>query len=372
MVCPHCQGDAACEGLRPKTFLTPNGEVTVERAYYHCTRCHQGHFPFDQANRLQKDRLSTGLRPLVCLAGVLESFRDGADDILRRFAGVRLSASSTRAATTRAGEQLLDKQRAGGIVRPTKLRPWNFRLQESTATVGYLGVDAFSVPMQKPGGGKAESRMMYIGRLYTPDKSRSLYLVDFDLDQVVGQMRQAAIAYGFDKVEQVVVVSDAGNGLEAALHRHFWDNLPCVLDWFHAVEHLHSCADTLYPKKDGKRQHWFKEAETVLWEQGGTGLQQWLARQQEPEDESAKEGLRSLRVYVNNQGHRMDYPAYRERGWDIGSGPTEAGCKVTAERLRGSGMRWREPGAARVAPLRALYMSGPEIWDAYWALALAA
>lgn len=369
MVCPQCQGHARFLGHRPKTFTTLNGDVAVERAYYHCDGCHRGHFPFDQANHLQKDRLSRGLRPLVCLAGVLESFRDGADDILRRFAGVRLSAAAVRDATQQAGERLLRQQRGGVIVRPKRLRPWDFRLEGGTATVGYLGVDAFSVPMQLPGGGKAASRMLYLGRLYTPDKRRSLYLVDFDLDQLVGQMRQAAIAYGFDQAAEVVTVSDAGNGLEEAIHRHFWDDLLCILDWYHALEHLHDCAEALYPAKDGKRQQWYREAETVLWEQGGSGLQRWLASQEQPEDEVAKEGLRSLRGYVHNQGHRMDYPRYRERGWDIGSGPTEAGCKVTAERLRDSGMRWREQGAERVGPLRALYMSGPDVWDAFWDLA---
>jgi hypothetical protein len=32
-------------------------------------------------------------------------------------------------------------------------------------------------------------------------------------------------------------------------------------------------------------------------------------------------------------------------------------------------MRWLVAGAAQVAPLRALYQSGPETWDAFWALA---
>ena len=30
-------------------------------------------------------------------------------------------------------------------------------------------------------------------------------------------------------------------------------------------------------------------------------------------------------------------------------------------------MRWVEPGAAKMAPLRALYHSGPEAWDAFFA-----
>jgi hypothetical protein len=167
----------------------------------------------------------------------------------------------------------------------------------------------------------------------------------------------------------MVAITDAGGGLEAALLRHFNDGLPCVLDWYHALEHVSACADALYPKKDGKRQGWYKEAEQVLWEEGGEGLQKWLQSQQEALTEEGKEGLRSLGVYLENQKHRMDYPRYRQRGWDIGSGPTEAACKVVGERLRGSGMRWLEEGAACVAPLRALYLSGPDVWDAFWDLA---
>jgi hypothetical protein len=99
-VCPPCQADARFVEHRPKAWLTPNGDVTAARAYYPCDHCGQGHCPFDQANGLRGDHLSTGLRPLVCLAGVLESFRDGADDILRRFAPLGVS----RIALTHADE----------------------------------------------------------------------------------------------------------------------------------------------------------------------------------------------------------------------------------------------------------------------------
>jgi len=64
------------------------------------------------------------------------------------------------------------------------------------------------------------------------------------------------------------------------------------------------------------------------------------------------------------------HQSYRSHGWDIGSGPTEAACKVVGARLKGSGMRWLEEGAAQVSPLRALYQSGSDVWDSFWALAL--
>ena len=40
--------------------------------------------------------------------------------------------------------------------------------------------------------------------------------------------------------------------------------------------------------------------------------------------------------------------------------------KIIGERLKGSGMRWVEDGAATVATLRALYVSGAKLWDGFW------
>ena len=57
------------------------------------------------------------------------------------------------------------------------------------------------------------------------------------------------------------------------------------------------------------------------------------------------------------------------KGGDIGSGPTEAGCKIIGERLKGSGMHWVEEGAATVGALRALYVSGGKVWDGFWSQA---
>jgi hypothetical protein len=79
-----------------------------------------------------------------------------------------------------------------------------------------------------------------------------------------------------------------------------------------------------------------------------------------------RDELRQLIGYFTNNRHRTDYPTSRRNGWDIGSGPTEAGCKIIGERLKGSGMRWVEDGAASVVSLRALYVSGGRIWDGFW------
>lgn len=309
---------------------------------------------------------------MVCLAGVLESFRDGADDILRRFCGVRLSGSTTRRRAEQAGEALAQRQRAGDVVVPAApLKPWDFRLPEHPGSVAYLGLDAFCVPRQKPGGFKEEGRMLYTAVLYTPDKQHSHYLVDFDLRRLAGQMRRAAIALGLGRANKVIALTDAGNGIEAALRDNFWDDLLCILDWYHAAEHLHGFARHLHPKDAQASKAWADQAKGLLYEQGGTALLAWLRGLTPPADATAADEFRKLVGYFADNEHRTDYPTYRAHGWDIGSGPTEAACKVVGERLKGSGMRWLEQGAAAIAPLRALYLSGPETWDAYWGMTMA-
>jgi len=300
---------------------------------------------------------------------VLESFRDGAEDILRRFAGVRLSAATVRRATQQAGAALAARQQDGDIVTPQPVPAWDFRLEGQCHTVAYLGLDAFSVPMQQPGGKKADGRMLYTAILYTPDKEHSHYLVDFDLDRLAGQMRRAAIALGLGRADQVIAVSDAGNGIEAALKRHFWDDLLCILDWYHAAEHLHAFARCLHPGAAGPQAAWAEQAKGILYEQGGTALLAWLRGLPPPPEAAAVDELRKLVNYFADNEHRTDYPQYKKHGWDIGSGPTEAACKVVGARLKQSGMRWVPAGAATVAPLRALYLSGADAWDTHWAMA---
>jgi hypothetical protein len=343
--------------------------VSVQRAYYHCQNCGQGHCPFDQANRLQGDHLSRGLRPLVCLAGTLASFRDSSDDLLRRFCGLSVSASVVRLAAEEAGQRLRDQQRQGAVVVPKKPEKWDFTIADHTHTAAFVGLDAFSVPIQLSGGKKAEHRMLYTATLYTPDKSRTHYLVDFDLDQLASQMREAAKRLGLEKANQLVAISDGGNGLEEALQRHFWEDLTCILDWYHASQHLHDYAKQLHPRDEAARAAWVKQAKDLLSEKGGTALLVHLREQSLPVEAAVAEEQRKLIGYFTGNEHRTDYPSYRAHGWDIGSGPTEAGCKIVGARLKGSGMRWLVEGAAQVAPLRALYQSGAAAWDAFFDMA---
>jgi hypothetical protein len=82
---------------------------------------------------------------------------------------------------------------------------------------------------------------------------------------------------------------------------------------------------------------------------------------------AARECREEVAGYFANQKHRMDYPTYVAKGWQIGSGPVESACKtVVGQRMKGGGMRWGQDGADAVAHLRALFRSEKPQWEAFW------
>jgi hypothetical protein len=368
VTCSHCGYAAKFHSYQRRRVLTVHGELKVERAYYYCGRCKQSFIPYDDVLGLV-DEISPGLMPLVCLAGTLLPFADAAEDVLKRFSGVRVSTSTVLRCTEGAGERLRAQQKEGRMVKPTQAEPRWSAPRPAGEPVAYVGLDAFSVPMQGVGASKAEHRMLYTALLYTPDKEHTRYLVDFELDALAEQVRWQARALGISQVSDLIAVTDGGNGLEEALQRHLADNVTTILDWYHAAEHICDFAKVWHARDEAARDEWQQEARGILYEQGGEALLAHLQALTLPPRTSAEvhEELRKLIGYFENNRHRTDYPTYRHNGWDIGSGPTEAGCKIIGERLKGSGMRWVEDGAATVAALRALYVSSGKLWDGFWA-----
>ena len=72
-------------------------------------------------------------------------------------------------------------------------------------------------------------------------------------------------------------------------------------------------------------------------------------------------------AYFENQAGRTRYGEFRAKGYFIGSGVIEAGCKcVVGRRLKQSGMFWSEAGAENLLSLRCLVL-GPHhsaAWEA--------
>ena len=71
-----------------------------------------------------------------------------------------------------------------------------------------------------------------------------------------------------------------------------------------------------------------------------------------------EEVKRSESRYFEQNEERMRYGSYRKKGYQIGSGVMEAGCKrVVGQRLDEAGMHWRQENAEAIVALRAAVLS---------------
>jgi hypothetical protein len=349
------------------------GELSVERAYYHCRRCRAGHCPRDGRLRLAGDGLTPGAREAVSLAGLLTGFAEAAGKVLPKLAGLRLAESTAERATEAAGAALGARLRAGEAFG--RARDWRWPADARGRRCAYVSVDATGVGMQGPNGAAAEGRMAYVGLVFAPGPgggpARTRAAAGLGgLADLGERMRRQGAQVGMDRADVWVALTDGGAGLEEFL-RVYFPRAECVLDFYHAAEHLSDFAKALYPADEARAAaaaggwcHALKHAggSAVLAALEGLDLRGRKA--------DVREAHRRLLGYVRNNRHRMDYPRYLADGWLIGSGHVEAACKaVVGQRLKGNGMRWSEAGADAVCHLRALFKSEKGQWDDYWAIA---
>jgi hypothetical protein len=214
--------------------------------------------------------------------------------------------------------------------------------------------DARFIEYRTRADGTREWKMLRVGLLYDPHKEHTIDLSGFDPKGVAEQRRTYAIAFDLGRAERVVARTDGGAGLESALSRHFGAQVTFVLDFWHASEYLHAMARVWHGEGPAATR-WAEHAVGAMRVCGGTGLLGGFATHGPPAEspDAVREAWRVVLGYVNGNAHRMDDPTYRGRGWDIGSGPTEAGCKIVGRRLRGAGTKWWKPPSAHVAGLRA-------------------
>jgi hypothetical protein len=319
--------------------------------------------------------LTPAASEVASIAGVQTSFAQSAEVTLQKLCGLRLSESTVERVTEAAGERLAKRQ--SEKVTFGERKPWAWQRDARGKRCAYVGLDATGVRQQGERASKAEGRMAYVGILYNPrsehdsrrpEPHQARFLAGFySLDELGTQLRCQAAQVGWDDAEQQIALSDGGNGLENFFRKNF-PLAECIIDFWHAKEHLVELGNALWPDDETPRQErvggWCRQ----LKHEGGLKIIRVLEQLDLANHAAtARQAHADCLQYFKNHQHRMAYPRYLANGWQIGSGPVESACKtVVANRLKGSGMRWKEEGSNAVCHLRALYLSEPGQWEAYW------
>ena len=313
---------------------------------------------------------------------MIVSFGEAAEEVLTRLAGLHVSEATAQRTTEAAGEELGRRLAAGETFAPA--RDWAWHQDAEGKTCAYVSLDATAVPQQGPGAAKADGRMATVAMVYNPvpdDRTswahpagrrppwQARYLASLEGQAgLADPLRRQAAQVGMDRADRWIAVSDGGAGLEDWLVTNFGRVEAVILDFYHAAEHLGDLAKAWHGAGTEAATAQHEAWSHRLKHEGGAAVLAELRALDGDGRPSAREVLRETVTYFENQVHRMDYPSYVARGWQIGSGPVESACKtVVGQRLKCAGMRWGEEGSDGVCHLRALFLSERGQWDGFWA-----
>lgn len=179
---------------------------------------------------------------------------------------------------------------------------------------------------------------------------------------------------GYRQAEVVIAMGDGGNWIDPLLDREFRVQAR-IIDWYHAVEHLWDCAKAIHGPQTPATAAMVERMEAWLWDGKVRRIIDELTEHslrlgETQPDDPAQHPRRVLQQnvgYFTNHEKHMDYPAYRQKGWPIGSGETEAAVKQFNKRVKGTEQFWNEAGIEPILSLRAAWISQDDRWQNYWA-----
>jgi len=336
------------------------GEVTLRRAEYACPSCGSVR-PLDTSWDLPRGRYSRAVVRLVSRVGAELPFARAAE-ALGQVAGLSVSATEVRTLCERVGEKLGEQKAAEAeAAEKGELRPppaadvlivaadgahVNTREESWKETKVAVAVRcARSIGAEGPGPLKAQ-RTEYTAHLGSADAfERQLYW----LACRQGERGQEATLFLGDGSPWIWNLADT-----------LFPHAQKLLDFYHLAEHVHQAAKELYGEGSEAASRW---AEATLSRLRAGEVEAVLAALPA---QDAPEPLRKLAHYLQANRSRMDYPAFEQAGYPIGSGIVESGCKqVVHARHRQAGMRWGKAHVQKMLDLVTCLRS--HRWEAFWA-----
>lgn len=340
------------------------GAFNLERDYYYHEGKKQGHYPADAALGLEGST-TPALARLVCFEGADATSYQKAQKHLKETGGIHVSARQVQRLVQTVGPAAQTWQEREALVPLPGTQ---------AVPLMYVSGDASGVPMRKEelegragkqADGGAKTRMANLGCVFTQhkrdekghpvrDHDSTTYVSTLAPSEEFGPLlRQEAIRRGLALAVLVVLLIDGAASL-ANLGRLCFANAIQIVDFYHALEHAGKVLVALL----GSKEHPDYKTRLGRWARRllKDRVEQLIAetRKECASKPQAQAVEKELGYFVNNVA-RMQYGTFRSRGFFIGSGVIEAGCKtVIGSRCKQSGMFWGEPGAENILALRCI------------------
>jgi len=368
--CPQCGEQVYWHNYEPRQYITSLGEMQIERAYYNHGVCHCGWVPLDERLGLGASELSPFVQEMVSYLGGFMPFTR-AQDFLSRYQGIYISHDLVNDTTVMAGQALKEQQEqeirlvwATSELPACEAKTPPKRLYVSADGINYLLPDGQGKEIKVAAVYETEERRNKKGEteIHAVDIE---YIVATDPETLARAAYLTAVKRGAELAEEITVLGDGANWIWNRITPMFPKQKSTeVLDFYHVSEYIWDAGNAVWGRETEDAKDWGKEQCHTLKYKGPDGVLQAL-RTLCPADTSPLEPVTKAITYFENQGQRMDYPSYIQRGLQIGSGSAESAVKqVVGARINQAGMRWAPEHAEAVAHVRAAILSNR--WDDFW------
>ena len=375
-----CGGPAQFHSHRSKRLLTVLGPVKLERAYYVCPRCHQGHSPRDRQLDVDGHEFSPGVRRLMAMVGADTSFDRGREQ-LECLAGLEITTKAVERQAEAVGLAVAAREqqeihRAKQLDLPEVCAP--------AAPVLYIEMDGTGIPVVKAEtegragkleGQPAHTREVKLGCVFTQTttdadgrpvraEDSTSYVAAIETAEQFGlRIYTEAWRRGWCRAQKKAVIADGAVWIWNLADQHFPGAIQ-IVDLYHARQHLWELSAKTFASDVRARQRWMTDCLRQL-DRGKIETVVERLRALSPLGPDLAKLVANEAEYFQRNAERMRYPAFRAQGLFIGSGVVEAGCKeVIGSRLKRSGMFWTVRGANAIIALRCCRLSGR--WEDYW------
>jgi hypothetical protein len=368
--CPRCARIMASVGIKYKTLRSILGRVRFGRSLFVCPHCGAFRFPADEELGIENTTFTPGAQRMMAKAASRSTFVEAAED-LALYANLKVTPKTVERCARTIGREIEAwmKRQDADLLRDANACETT-GVAANAPGVLYIEYDGTGVPIRraelqgrkgKQPDGTARTREVKLGCVFTQtafdaqgrpirDPNATTYVGAIESSEAFGRRVYAeALRRGLYEHTQIVIVTDGAKYNKSIAELHF-PNAVHIIDLYHAFQHVHELAALLVPEKirDVIESHW-----TDLLDHGRVEeLIEWATKFL-PRAMGTRDERTSKINYFRNNAEAMRYDAFRDKGFFVGSGVIEAGCKtVIGVRLKASGMFWSEKGANAIIALR--------------------
>jgi len=183
-------------------------------------------------------------------------------------------------------------------------------------------------------------------------------------EQFGPRLHAEAVRRGLTAATTAIVLGDGAPWIWRRADAHFPGAVQ-IVDLYHAREHLEAVGRLAFGSGSAVATAWVAARRDELDDGDVEVIITEIRKLPAASDPKRQDELRKEAEYFETNKLRMCYKHFRARGFFVGSGVVEAGCKtVVAQRLKQSGMRWTVAGANAVIALRCRLLGNR--WEELW------